>query len=99
MGLGIIIAYDNVLRSGEVTDIEGHILVFHFQDGQNMEFGDDLITPQLTGRHKQPDGYGLKTPAVGDPIIFNFTDKVESWGYARHFVELAERQYGTLFAT
>lgn len=98
MKLGVITAYDSSKESGEVTDTYGKVFVFNYKDGQNMESGGDLITPKLTGRHSQPKGYKLKTPMVGDPIAFYGSKKVTRWGYARHFVDLAERQYDTNFS-
>jgi hypothetical protein len=98
MKLGIITNYDKSKESGEITDTDGHVLEFHYKDGQNMKYGEDLITPQLTGHHEQPEGYALKTPMIGDPVAYIGLDIVTSWGYARSFVELAERKYGTNFA-
>lgn len=99
MTIGVITTYNSSKESGEITDTDGNVLVFLYKDGQNMKSGEDLITPQLTGHHAQPKGYSLKIPMIGDPVVFNGTNKVTEWGYTRHFVELAERQYGTLFAT
>ncbi len=99
MILGIVTTYDSDTESGEITDNEGRTLDFYYHDGQNMEIGNDFVAPQLTGHHEQPEGYILKAPMIGDPVAFNGEYRVETWGYARHFVDLAERQYGTIFTT
>lgn len=99
MNLGIVTTFDNDKQSGEIADTLGNKLMFYYKDGQNMVYGDDLVTPKFSGHHEQPSGYSLKLPAVGDSVSFAKPDKgmVNVWGYARHFTDLAEKQHGTGF--
>lgn len=100
MNLGIVTAYDSDKQSGEITDTLGNRLRFYYKDGQNMLYGNNLVTPEFSGHHEQPSGYSLKLPAVGDPVSFTKPDEgtVDTWGYIRHFIDLVERRHGTSFA-
>jgi hypothetical protein len=101
MNTGIVTAYDNDLQSGEITDTVGETFLFYYKDGQNMIYGDGLATPQFSGHHNQPDGSALKLPDVGDAVCFTKPDKdsIKVWGYARHFIDLAEKRHSTRFVT
>ena len=101
MELGIISSYNAELQTGDITSVKGEKFTFQFAQGQSMQFGEGLATPQFSGTHDQPEGYALKTPGVGDPVAFQRNNEhgIDVWGYARHYVELVEKRYPSRFST
>ena len=99
MQLGMVTDYNEELGNGSIANISGEIFSFSYKDGQNMQYGEDIETPQFTGHQQQPVGFYLKVPETGDPVTFipSARGVVKVWGYARHFVELAERRHSTRF--
>jgi hypothetical protein len=99
MQLGVVVNFDQEKGSGIIASVDGERYKFDYKQGQNMVFGDGLATPQFTGRHEQPHGYSLKTPRLGDPVTFieSGPNSITAWGYARHFIDAVECNFGTEF--
>lgn len=103
MEIGIVTSYDQSTQVGEITSPTGELFAFEYKNGQHLKTGNDIVTPQFTGRHAQPKGYSLKIPRLGDPVIFIRSNDnktmIKTWGYGRHFVNAAEYKYGTEFVS
>jgi hypothetical protein len=96
----VFIDWDNALLTGTARSADGQEYELRYDDGQSFYTSDDHPLPQLTGKHKQPTGYHLKVPQVGDPILIQFPllrQTQAHWGYMRHYIDLVERRYGTAF--
>ncbi len=101
MQLGIITYYDEALMRGTITSAAGDEHSFRYADGQSFIGSPTRACPELSGHHAQAAGFKLKTPCVGDPVVFVDTRPRSriSWGYLSHFTYLVERRHGQSFAT
>jgi hypothetical protein len=101
MNFGIVTAIEASTATGEIMSCDGAVYPFAYRRGQNVASSATTPVPQLSGYHAQPQGFQLKLPRVGDPILFRESPDgvVSAWGYARHFIELAERRFGTEFTS
>lgn len=98
----IIIKWDDTRQIGTAKSSEGKTYQLQYSDGQNLFSDEEHSVPTLTGHHEQPVGYQLKVPQVGDPVLIKLSSIIEdtyNWCYMRHYVDIAERRYGTAFIT
>ena len=102
--IGVVTSYDSDTGNGCVcsSGSQGEAFQFSYARGCSVVMNDNVTTPVLIERphQQQPNGGRLKEPEIGDPILLDLeleTSKVTAWGYARHYVESAERRYGTRF--
>ncbi len=96
----IIIECDDTRQIGTAKSSEGKTYQLQYSDGQNLFSDEEHSAPTLTGQHEQPAGYQLKVPQVGDPVLIKLPSSIEDtyhWCYMRHYVDIAERRYGTAF--
>jgi hypothetical protein len=96
----IVMHWDYSSGSGEVSSSDGLTYRVFYSNGQTFALDKDCLLPFLSGSHDQlADGH-LKVPKIGDPILLQVSDVAPDqvhWGYLRHYLELAERRYGTDF--
>jgi hypothetical protein len=98
MEIGIVLEFDKRTRVGVLTTSDQVRHLFTYEDGQSMLLEPNGPFPRFSGRHQQPEPFHLKTPRVGDSLVFTKGPTgVETWGYAEHFVDLTKRRYGSQF--
>ena len=96
----VLIEWNIALLTGTARSADGQEYTLHYNAGQSFYTSDDHPLPRLTGKHEQPDGYQLKVPQVGDPVLIQLPlheQKEVYWGYMRHYIDLVEHRYGTAF--
>ncbi len=100
MQVGYVRDYDATKQRGRIMSGSGRVISFLYVDGQNMAIeSDGLEGPRFTGHHQQNTPNVLKTPAVGDAVLFvQRGSRAATWAYARHYLDLLERRFGTQFA-
>lgn len=97
MKIGIVENWDKEVNAGTIS-CDGVLFDFEDRDGQSVATYTGDTEPQLSGGSVSTPPFSHKVPRVGDPVIFQtLASKVTAWGYARHYVDAAERRYGTQF--
>jgi len=102
MVAAVITDWDTTLLAGTASSTDGQAYILRYRDGQSFYTSDNQHLPRLTGKHQQQPGYQLKVPQVGDPVLIQLPSPgqtITHWGYMRHYVDVAERRYGTAFVT
>lgn len=100
MIVGIIKEFDESTGRGVIcVSDNGQEYSFSYTTGRSLVGSGDALLPVFSRSRTQPQGYSLKPCRRGDAVVFVPASggRVRKWGYARHYLEVAERIHGTEF--